>query len=601
MANTSLNLTSLDFDTLKDDFKTFLKSQAKFQDFDFEGSNINILLSLLAHNTFKNAFYLNMVASESFLDSAQLAESVRSHAKELNYVPRSARSAKAILDVSFRTNPAIPGSTTVVIPKGTGFGATANFKTFNFTVPENITISSANNTFSIQGLEVFEGSYVYDSYLVNYSDETQRFVITNEMVDTDSLTVTVIEDDGVNILSYTKATTLLDLTGASRVYFLQPGPKKQYEIVFGDGVLGRRPKDGSVVRMDYRVSAGELPNGAARFSLNDDFASGSLIGAVTVNTNQRARNGAEPEDIESIRYNAPRHFQVQERAVTTNDYEVLLKTQFPEINTVSVYGGEEVYPPRYGKVFVAVDITDVDGLPDSKKLEYYQFLKRRSPLSIDPIFIEPDTVYVLVTSTVNYNINLTPLKPEDIKSLVKENMLEYNETYLNDFKTTLRYSKFIRAIDDAHESIVSNETVVEMYKKMNPTPGEYENFSFNFDVPLHEVEEDHGTHEVKAIHTVKSSFFVLDGELVYFEDDGDGAIYVVNQVRTGRHKMIKKIGTVNYESGSVILTNFKCDSYLGAAINVYAKPKSRDISSNKNQILVIEDDGIIITVNKVRE
>jgi hypothetical protein len=603
MANTSLNLTSLDFDTLKEDFKTYLKSQAKFQDFDFEGSNMNILLTLLAHNTFKNSFYLNMVASESFLDSSQLLESVRSHAKELNYVPRSARSAKAIVDISFRTNPAIPGSTTVIIPKGTGFGAVANFKTFNFTVPENITLSSANNTFVLEDLEIYEGSYVYDSYVMNYSDETQRFVITNEMIDTDSLTVTVIEDDGLNILSFSKATTLLDLTSGSKVFFLQSGPKKQYEIVFGDDILGRRPKDGSIIRMDYRVSAGEVPNGAVKFSLNDDFGSGTILGNVTVTTVERAKNGADPEGIESVRYNAPRHFQVQERAVTTTDYEVILKTQFPEINTVSVYGGEEVYPPRYGKVFVAVDITGVDGLPDAKKLEYYAFLKRRSPLSIDPVFIEPEILYYAVTSTVNYNINLTVIKPEDIRTLVKTAITEFNDEYLNDFKTTLRYSKFITAIDEAHESIVSNETVVEVYKKMNPTPYTYQNFYFNFDIPLYKVEDDptHGIHEVKAIHTVKSTFYVLNGELVYFEDDGEGNIYVVNQVRTGTHKMIKKIGTVDYDSGSVTITNFICDSYIGSEIKVYAKPKSKDISSNKNQILTVEDDAINITVNKVRE
>jgi hypothetical protein len=603
MANTSINLTSLDYETLKEEFRTFMKSQTKFRDFDFDGSNINELFKVMALNTHKNAFYLNMVASESFVDTAQLAASIRSHAKELNYCPRSARSAKATINMSFRTDPNIAGSETVIIPKGTAFTAVSNFRTYVFTVPTTVTMSSSNNTFSFEDLEIYEGNYVTDSYVMDYTSETQRFVITNDMVDTSSLTVTVIEDDGQSVLSYLPKTTLLDLTSSSKVYFLQTGPKETYEIVFGDNVLGRRPKDGAVIVMEYRVSAGTDPNGANKFAVSTDFAGGTIVGNITIETVSKAQDGTFPEDIESIRYYAPRHFQVQERAVTTNDYEIILKEQFPEIGAVSVYGGEEVSPPRFGKVFVALDIINVDGLPDSKKSEYYSYLKSRCPLSIDPIFIEPEYLYYSIYSAIKYNINLTTIKPDDIKALVRNVITEYNEQYLNDFKSTLRFSKFIAEIDQAHESIVSNETTIQLYKKINPTLGEFENFNISFDLPLYISEEDgvHSTHEIRAIHTIKSSFFILDGALVYFEDDGNGSIYIVNQVSSGRHQKIKKIGTVNYETGKVTISNFKCDSYIGSALKVYAKPRSKDVFSNKNQILTVEDDEIRIDVEKVRE
>lgn len=582
MANTSLQLTSLDFDTLKDEFKTYLKSQQKFADFDFEGSNINVLLTILAHNTFKNSFYLNMVAAESFLDSAQLIESVRSHAKELNYCPRSARSAKAKISLSFRTK---VGINSVVIPKGTGFRAVSNFRSFTFTTAENLSLSSPTRTFSVTGLEIFEGSYVYDSYIMNYSDETQRFLITNEMIDVDSLSVTVIEDDGLTVKSYRRATTLLDLNSNSPVFFVQSGPKKLYEVIFGDGVLGRRPKDNAVIRLDYRISSGEAPNGAVKFSLNDDFSNGNLSGEVTVTTAERAADGSDPETLDSIKFNAPRHFQVQERAVTVDDYEVLLQTKFPEINALSVYGGEEVDPPQYGRVFVAVDIENVDGLPDAKKLEYYDFLKSRSPLSIDPVFVEPEYLYYSVDTLIKYNINLTTIKPEDISALVKDAIDVFNQTYLDDFKVKLRYSKFITDIDAAHESIVSNETTLKVYKKINPELETFQNFYLKFGLPIKDV---------------RSSKFLIDGEISYI-DDVNGVLWLVSSPRPGVTRRTKKVGSVNYNSGRVNVTNFRISGYLDSDIKIICTPADLDIASKQNQILTTESDQIRVTVQRVRE
>lgn len=589
MANTSsISLTTLDVNDIKESLKSYLKTQDIFKDFDFDGTNMNVLLSILAHNTFKQAFYTNMVAAEMFLDSAQLPSSIRSHAKELNYVPLSARSAKATINLNFKTNPSITGADTVVIPKGTAFSAISNFRTYMFTVPQTITTASANNTFSIPNIDIYEGNYVNDTYVMDYRNETQRFIITNEMVDTDSISVTVVEDDGLNVLTYQKKTTLLDINSSSKIFFLQPGPGEKYEIIFGDNILGRKPKNDSVIIIEYRISSGPLPNGANKFALSDDFTSGAFVGNVAITTIQAAADGANPESIESIRYNAPRHFQVQERAVTTNDYEVILKQEFTEINAISVYGGEEVSPPRYGKVYIAVDITNVDGFPESKKKEYYNFIKQRSPLSIDPVFIEPEYVYFDISTLVKYNINLTTLKSEDIKTLVKNSIIEFNDLYLNDFKSTLRYSKLVTTIDAAHSSIVSNDTDIKVYKKINPVLDTFQNFDLRFNIAVDKTKR------------VSSTNFIQNGVLTHLSDDGQGNIYLITTIN-GSAKRLKKIGSISYTNGRIILRNFTCQSYAGASIKIRVTPAEKDFSSNQNQILTVESDEIGIQVERVRE
>lgn len=592
MANSNINLINLDFDTLKNNFKTYLKSQDKFKDYDFEGSNMSVLLDLLSYNTYLNSFYTNMVASEMFLDTAQLRDSVVSHAKELNYLPRSFKSAEATINIVINTGS--PSIKSVTIPKGTSFSTRIGSNSFSFSTNRNIVVSGNNGVFTASNISIYEGDYVNDTYTVDYTQLNQRFIISNPTVDTGSITVTVLEDNGANALEYSYETSLLGLTVDSKAFFLQPAENEKYEVVFGDGVIGRKPKDGAVVIIDYRVTNGELPNGAFKFSSDGPIDTHSNVSITTVTS---AIGGAVSESLESIRFNAPRHFTTQERAVTASDYETLLRINFPEINAVSAYGGEEEIPPQYGRVFISIDISDVEGLPTTKLNDYYRFVKSRSPISIEPVFKDPEFTFVDVVSLVNYDANKTDLSTGDIRTLVISAINEYNTTNLNNFKKTLRYSRLLDAIDGAHPAIISNETTVRAIKVIRPTVDIVQNIVVKFNLPLeNNVYQASPTRHLAAVRqTIASSTFTYEGKICSIEDDGDGALKLISTDITFDN-VIKDIGTVDYNTGELNINGFSLTSYDQVnGIKIYARPRSNDIYSTKNTILNIRTEDLTIT------
>ena len=612
MANSSIDLINLDFDTLKAGFVNYLKSQEQFKDYNFDSSNINVLMDLLSYNTYKNTFYLNMIFAESFIDSAQLKESLYSHAKELNYLPRSSKSAVANVTISFSAS---GEAQPYIIRKGETFSTIIKQDAYTFSTFEDVILTSSNNNF-ISTFNIYEGIYVTDSYIFDGSTQFQQFKISNENVDTDSLSVLVYEDGSTIPQKYTKATTLLDLNENSKVFFIQGSTDGKYEILFGDGILGKRPKGGSTIVLDYRISSGDLANGARTFSANfDPTGAGELLSPITVTLNKYTNetdgaysvNGAEPETLDSIRYYAPRHFQTQERAVTFSDYEIILKSKFPEIGAVSVYGGEDANPPRYGKVFISIDIKNVEGLPDTKKNEYYNFIKSRSPLSIDPIFINPEFTYVSVDSIIRFNINITTRTAQNIKADAVLTISEFADTYLNDFKSTLRYSKLVKEIDNIDDSVVSNQTELTIYKKILPKLGVPQNIDINFGIPLAETyyildkfTTVESRHNLENVHIVHSSLFTYNGDKCEIEDNGDGILRIIK--KTGSfHTVVGNIGTVDYITGAIKLNNFKPDSFDGNYFKMYAKTKDKDISSLRNEILSIESDEINVKVEAIRE
>lgn len=596
MANSSISLVNLDMNDLEETFRTFLKSQDRFADYDFDGANMSVLLNILGYNTYMKAFYLNMVGNEMFLDSAKMIESVTSHAKELNYTPRSFRSAVANVDIFIGSTD--QNKTSIVIPKGTSFTARSTTDTFTFTVPDNIIAEKTDGGFIVENTEIYEGPYITESFPVNYANNL-RYVLQNFNVDTRSITVTVLEDAGATTITYKLATTLFGLNSNSKVFFVQASGSNKYEIIFGDGIIGRKPKDNSIVVVEYRVSNGELPNGLRRF-----FADGTIGNEtdITITTVTPAYGGAVRESIEEIKYNAPRAFTTQERAVTTEDYETLLKQYFPEINVVSAYGGEEADPPQYGKVFISLDLQELDGLPSSKIDIYKKFLKQRSPLSIDPVFIEPQYLYTAVRSTVKYNINTTTLQANDIKLLVISSILNYSDVNLDDFKATLRYSQLVRAIDDSHSSILSNETEIFALKKIVPVVNVFQNMKFSFNLPLYNAlplsSTSHDHLEDKVI--TSSNFTTEGGDVCNLEDDGKGKMRLV-AVSNDQDITLKEVGTVDYDTGVIELVNFKPTNLLGNEIKVYARPRSRDIFSTTNSILSILEQDITVNVEQIKE
>lgn len=566
MSSTSISLTNLDFDTIRNSLKTYLENQDTFADYNFEASNISVLLDILAYNTYQNSFYLNMVASEAFLDSAQLRDSIVSHAKDLNYLPKSFSSAYAEVDITIRS--ADNNKTSIVIPKGTQFSTRVGNENFIFTTDQNIVVSG-RNTFTITDVPIYEGIYVNETF-----SDNQKIVISNETVDTNSITVTVIEDNGAEALQYTLARSLFGLDDTSQVFFLQATRNNKYEITFGDGVVGRKPKNNSIVAVQYRTCNGELPNGATVFKPVSAISGETDI---TVTTKIVANYGSVSEEVSSIKFNAPRHYTTQERAVNSQDFEYLLKQEFSEINAVTAFGGELLTPPKHGRVFIAVDLKDIDFLPEAKRKQFEDFIRSRGIVSIEPVFIEPEYTYIKINSKVRYNINRTTLNENDIKVLVSEAILNYNESNLDDFNRTLRYSRLSTAIDNADTSIVSNETTIQAIKLLSYEDLANKTAVIDFYFPVKQISS--GLFQYKGRQcTIKN----IDSGLFIFAGD----------------QQVEAIGTIDLQAGKLSVNSFLFDTPFNE-IEIYAVPVELDINTKRNSILSIRSSDISITTERL--
>lgn len=596
MANTNIDLVGLDFSSLKNNLKTFLRTNTQFKDIDYEGSNINVLLDVLAYNAYLNAFYTNMVASEMFLDTAQLRDSIVSHAKELNYVPRSFTSAKATVNVSITPTTAV---NTLLIPKYTSFTSRVGSNTYTFVTTESQVVTSAANGVFTKTVDIFEGAIKTETFVMNYANSSQRFVISNPTVDTSSLDVTVYEDGGQTIQTYTLGTQLYSVTNTSKVFFIQPAQNQQYELIFGDNVFGRKPKDGSTIVARYRASSGELPNGATVFSSDGPIDGHTNVSVTTIST---ATGGAVGETNESIRYNAPRAFQAQNRAVTASDYETLLKNQFSDIKAISVYGGEEASPPRYGRVFVCVDVADADGAPELRKQSYLSYIKDKSPLTIQVEFVDPSFVYVGVDSVVYFNANETNKTTSDIETTVKGAISTFNTVNLSDFKKTLNYSSFVAAIDDSESSILSNDTELTLIKRVFPLLNQEYAFTVTVDNKLQQEQgRKLAVTEAHFGHTLTSSAFTCDGVRCLLIDDSLGNVYIAVEEAT-TIRALRIVGTLDYETGTLnVNTSFNISAYEGNYIELRFKTLSRNIVSKTNTIIAIDPLDVTVTAVGVRQ
>lgn len=562
-----------------------MRTQVEFADYDFDASNLSVLIDLLAYNSHLNGFFSNMNLCEGFLDSAQLKSSLISHAKDLNYTPASAHSAKGTVNLTFSSPDA-----SVLLQKGQTMSATIKSKTYTFSIQENQVIAGSNSDFSAN-VTIAEGPYVTDTYVVNSSDETQRFALTNETADTTSLSVVIYEDGNLTGIPFKKASTLLGLNESSKVFFLHQTEVEKFEIMFGDDVVGRKPKDGSVVVLDYRITLGSAGNGAKLFVPN--FNPGGNASDVVLDTLSASSGGADPESIESIRFRAPRHFQIQEQGVAEGDYEELLQEQFPEIQAVSAYGGETLDPPQFGRVFIAVQITGVDGLPESRSDAYYEFLKPRSSKTVTPVIVAADNSYVLVDSIVNYDINATTLTPESLRVLVLDAIIQFSEDNLETFASVLRASRLGAAIDAADDAIFGNETGLQIYKKISPRFGANPVLtSLKFGLPMFQG----NLPAPGSDHTISSTPFVVSGTTFFLEDDAAGSVFL-----SDGSMFSSRVGAVNYATGEITLSALRADSYAGSHIKVFAKLEehlgSTDITTTQSTILSIEPDAVTITFN----
>lgn len=594
-------ITELDFFEIKDQLKAFMRSQSKFLDYDFEGSNMSVLLDILSYNTFQNNFYTNMAFSEMFLDSAQLRDSVISHAKELNYLPKSIQSSKATLFIDFVNVAEVTGEgnqlpSYLKIPKFTKFTGRKSGEAFNFITLEDYTVFPDNqDKYCLTGIEVFEGKLVQEEYTVTSNDK-QKFILSNENVDTSTIEVHVRENTNISAKKeeFIKKDGIFGVKKADKAYYIKPTQGNRFEIEFGRDVFGEQPLAGSVIEVSYLVSKGVESNGIQAFS-GSSISFGGNSYDISITTVSKAIGGSAEESIESIRRFAPKSIQIQDRAITESDYEILLKTQFPQIQTVAVYGGEELDPPRFGRVVVSVDVNNAEGSSDNDKIAFANYLKERSPLSIEPIVVSPEFMHVNIQSIIYLNVDKTEKSPNAVRSDIITSILNYSSTSLNEFAKTMRYSKLLSAIDGADANIISNDTKVRAVIELEPSVTA-SNYTINF---KNELLKDSLTTQNSLEYTpaLYSSIFTHDSDQGFIQDNGSGILRIVKTATDGSLIVLhQNVGTIDYTTGKINIVNLAVPSYTGSALKFFANVKSSDIKAPKERIISIRSSDVDITV-----
>lgn len=478
-----LNVTELDFDSIKNNLRNFLRQQSEFQDYDFEGSGLTVLLDVLAYNTHYNAYYLNMIANESFLDSASLRNSVVSHAKTVGYTPRSTRAARAVVTITVQTNDTTPG--TLTIPRGYVFlSSQLDGVSYRFVTLESYTASKVGTTFTFPNIVIFEGQLVSYAYTNSVStNPKQLFTIPDSNVDTSTLRVDVRQSaSNTDTVVYSTSADALEVQSSSTVYFLQEGNDSQYQVYFGDGVLGKNIPDGGVITMQYLVTNGGASN------QSNNFTSTTTIGGfsnIVINSTLAASGGAARETVDEIKFAAPLNLLSQNRAVTKNDYIRLIQQKYPAFEAVNVWGGEENDPPVFGKVFVAAkpklgfEISETE-----KDFVKNTILRPISILTVTPEIVDVDYNFLKITAKVFYEKSKTTLSDSELKANLKTVMLNYSQTSLNKFNSFFKFSGLKSAIDNYDRSIISNDVELFVGKKFRPVLGIADSYTLDYGFEL---------------------------------------------------------------------------------------------------------------------
>jgi hypothetical protein len=485
MASNRLQVTDLDFDTIKNNLKEYLQGQSEFTDYNFEGSGLNILLDILAYNTHYNAYYLNMVANESFLDSAILRNSVVSHAKLIGYVPRSSTAPKAVIDLTIPTGSNV--ADTLTLPRGFSFKTNLlDNVTYNYTLLEDVTVDKVGQDFNFKNLEIFEGQLVSYRYVYNQSSNPKGlFTIPNDDIDTATLQVSVqVSGSNTSTSFYSLATDILNVTGESEVFYLQEGKNQRYEIYFGNGTAGKALNDGAVININYLATSGEASNKSSNFVVAATIEGFSQY---QVNVVTEASGGSSRENVDTIKTNSVLSYSTQNRLVTVKDYEAFLLKNYPAAESVSVWGGEDEIPPVYGKVFISLKPKEnffISSLEKTKIIE--DIIKPKSMISVQTEIRDPDFLYLKLYNKVRYDKRKTLFNEEQLKNLIKSAVFNYAQINLNKFGSTLVISKlqdFIDAVDI--NSIIGSETVLRLEKRFKPTPNFTKTYEVFFDAKLH--------------------------------------------------------------------------------------------------------------------
>ena len=584
-------LNNLDFSNIKIALKEYMRAQTDFTDYDFEGSAISQILDVMAYNTYYTAFNTNMVVNELFLDSATLRDNVVALAKQLGYAPKSITAPTAAVDLTLNFNGTAPASCT--LKAGSGFITNYDGSLYRYILKEDNKVTVSNNSASFVDLPIYEGSFLTVNNLVNTSLKNQRFIIENAGVDTNTLRVRVFESSNSSIFTdYSLANNILDIGANDKIYFLSEIEDEKYEIFFGDGVLGKKLEDSNVVQISYIVTNGPVSNGARTFTFNgimedENGAAITLPFSIdTLNTKSIAAGGADIENIKKIKYNAPKYYGSQNRAVTANDYKAIVRNIYPAVSDVIVFGGEEQVPPAYGKVFLSIKPTEAASLSSFTKNQLREELKKYTVASIRPEFVDPSILYVELDSKIYYTGTKTKFLPTEIATKASNAIVNYlSSSETEKFNGKFRYSKFIGVIDKADRSINSNDTEVTLRKDFIAQI----NSSTYYEVCYQNAFKKDCDNPV--VSSTGMTTFEFPNYTSYLEDrDGKLVLYTLDSITNEKILLDDSVGTVNYDKGEIEMFDFTIlkGSFSDNRIELRVKPANKDIEVKREAYLDVD-------------
>ena len=589
--SSKLRVSELDFDTIKSNLKNFLSDQNEFADYNFDGSAMSVLLDLLSYNTHYNAFYLNMIVNEMFLDTASIRNSVVSRAKHLGYTPQSVRGAKAYVDLTIYP-PDTPS--TIVIAKDTQFASTVNGVAYVFATTTSTTINvNANGIYTSANVELSQGLPLTHRYTANTNDPDQKFILPNANTYTSTLVVkiqTSASDSNTFVYSVANDTTTVNST--SNVYFLEESEDGKYEVLFGDDIIGRKPVTGNIVILQSLIADADQPNGAS------SFAPVGTVGGyanVVVSTLSSASGGSLRDTVQKIKFNAPRSFQAQNRAVTLNDYIRILQRDYTAAESVVAWGGEDNDPPVYGKVYLAVKPAGGLTLSDATKTFIKNtILKDRNIVSVTPEITDPDYLYIKVDTTIKYNSVETDLTAATIQSQISNTIYQYGQTELGLFADQFRYSPLIKKIDETESAVESSLTSVKLKRTFTPTLNVSSSYTLKFSNQIPVVNGVAQLSSTQFSHEDDNGILRTGCAL----QDSNGVLQVYRTSGADRIIVANNVGSIVYASGNVALSSFKPTAIADGTANVEVTValSSNDIKPLREQILLISNNDITVSM-----
>lgn len=584
--NNRIQVSDLDYNQIRENLKTFMRGQSQFTDYDFEGSALSTLIDILAYNTHYNALYTNLAINEMFLDSASKRSSIVSIANNFGYTPVSAISAKAILTITVTEI----GATAPIkyIPKGSSFSSTIDNITYNFYTLKDYVAERNGNVYVFNSVEVFEGTPLTQIFVC--TENEQKFVIPNTSIDLSTITVSVqATTESADYVKYTRATDILELNNASTVYFIKELEDQTYELSFGSTGLGKPINTGNVVTVEYLISNKELGNGASTFT----YTGAGLGGTVSAIATGPSFGGKDIESKDEIKYNVSQHFFDQNRAVTPGDYVALIKRYYSNLDSISVWGGENNDPPQYGRVYISIKPTNGPYLtPPEKAYISNSILKSKNVVSVTPVLVDPAYINLYLTCNVYFDRNKTTRSIDEIKTAVLNTIDSYTTANLKKYDGIFRMSKFSAAIDACDQGILSNITTFIAYHEVTPKFNLNSQYIFSFANPIYEsgVAEDAFT---------TNGFYIDNTDTVYYlDDDGAGNIRLYSIIPSTNRKFIKNpsIGTIDYLTGNIKINGLFITDIVDSNFYFKIKTQSFDVVSIRNQIVDIPIDKVQVNV-----